>query len=147
MRPRLAPRASRTAISFCRAVARAISRLATLAQAISSTPPTMPSSSHSGCDSCWRIGDRPCAAGNRSTCPFRNCSRVYAVVLLKSAASTSCSRMPWKNGCSAALAWSRVTPGFNRPKTFTQRLRRFSTSSQFGVICAFIISGTRMFGT
>ena len=65
MRPRLAPRARRTAISFCRAVARAISRLATLAQAISSTPATMPSSSHSGCDSCCRIGDRPCAAGKQ----------------------------------------------------------------------------------
>ncbi len=55
--------------------------------------------------------------------------------------------MPWKNGCSAAFAWSSVTPGFNRPNTFTQRLRRLSTSSQFGVICAFIISGTRMLGT
>ena len=41
MRERLAPRARRTAISFCRAVARAISRFATLAHAINSTSPTM----------------------------------------------------------------------------------------------------------
>jgi hypothetical protein len=36
-----APTDSQTAISFCRATARAINRLATLAQAISSTTPTM----------------------------------------------------------------------------------------------------------
>ena len=36
-----APTDSRTAISFCRATARAINRLATFAQAISSTSPTM----------------------------------------------------------------------------------------------------------
>jgi hypothetical protein len=36
----------RTAISFCRASARASSRFATLAQAISSTSPTAPMSSH-----------------------------------------------------------------------------------------------------
>ncbi len=38
---REAPTASRTATSFCRDTARAISRLATLKQAISSTSPTM----------------------------------------------------------------------------------------------------------
>ena len=54
--------------------------------------------------------------------------------------------MPWKNGCSAAFACSVVTPGFSRPNTLTQRLRRLSMSSQFGVICAFIITGTRTLG-
>ena len=42
MRPRPAPRAARTDISRARAVARASSRLATLAQAISSTKVTAP---------------------------------------------------------------------------------------------------------
>ena len=42
--PRLAPSAMRTAISFCRPTARASSRLATFAQAISSTSATAPSS-------------------------------------------------------------------------------------------------------
>ena len=55
--------------------------------------------------------------------------------------------MAWKYGCSAAFACSIVTPGFSRPNTLTQRLRRLSTSSQFGVICAFISTGTRMLGT
>ncbi len=43
MRPRPAPRAVRTAISRLRPVARASSRFAMLAQAISSTHPTAPS--------------------------------------------------------------------------------------------------------
>ena len=40
-RPRVAPSDSRTAISRCRMNPRAMSRLATLAQAMSSTRPTM----------------------------------------------------------------------------------------------------------
>ena len=43
-----APSASRTAISLCRVLARASSRLATLAQAMRSTTPTMPISRNSG---------------------------------------------------------------------------------------------------
>ena len=46
-RQRPAPSAARTAISRCRAVARASSRLAALTQAISSTSPTAPSSTSS----------------------------------------------------------------------------------------------------
>ena len=42
IRPRLAPSAARTAISFCRASARDSSRFATFAQAMSSTKPTAP---------------------------------------------------------------------------------------------------------
>ena len=41
-RPRLAPIAARTAISFCRAAPRARRRLATFAQAINRTNPTAP---------------------------------------------------------------------------------------------------------
>ena len=46
-RSRVAPSAVRTAISFERVAARARSRLATLAQAMSSTNPTAPSSTSS----------------------------------------------------------------------------------------------------
>ena len=46
-RPRLAPSAVRTAISFCRDAARASSRFATFADAISSTQPTAQSSTTS----------------------------------------------------------------------------------------------------
>ena len=47
-RNRPAPSANRTAISLCRPVARAISRLATFAHAISSTSPTIAISTQSG---------------------------------------------------------------------------------------------------
>ena len=43
IRPRLAPRAARTAISFCRETPRANSKFATFAQAMSTTKPTAPS--------------------------------------------------------------------------------------------------------
>ena len=55
--PREAPSDSRTAISRCRAKARAISRLATLAQAMSSTSPTMPISTSSGVEKSLRSGE------------------------------------------------------------------------------------------
>ena len=48
MRQRLAPNAVRKAISFCRPVARANIRLATLAQAISRTPAAIAISTHNG---------------------------------------------------------------------------------------------------
>jgi hypothetical protein len=57
MRLRLAPSARRTAISFWRDVARAISRFATLAQAISRTSPTIAINAQSGafrnCPTSW----------------------------------------------------------------------------------------------
>ena len=56
-RLRLAPIAVRMAISFCRAAARASSRLAMLAHAISSTKPTAPSSTSSAVCS-WRADER-----------------------------------------------------------------------------------------
>ncbi len=52
MRPRPAPSASRTAISFCREVDRASSRLATFAHAMSSTTPTMHMRTTSGVENC-----------------------------------------------------------------------------------------------
>ena len=54
MRPRVAPMAARTASSFRRPVPRASSKLATLAQAISSSNPTAPARISRG----WRAGPR-----------------------------------------------------------------------------------------
>ena len=96
MRPRPAPSARRTANSFCRDVARAISRLATFAQAIRRTPTTVPISSQSGCLSCMRSGERPCAAGRRSIVPVRNCSALSADVVRNGASCTSIERIPLK---------------------------------------------------
>ena len=59
MRPRPAPMASRTPISRCRADARASSRLATLAHAISSTSAATPISTKSGVAYCSRRNVHP----------------------------------------------------------------------------------------
>ena len=64
---RPAPIASRTAISFCRDQARASSRLATLAQAISTTRPTMPASTSSGVFSRCCSSGRPCPPGRNTS--------------------------------------------------------------------------------
>ena len=59
-RARFAPRAARRASSRCRATPRASIRLATFTQAMSSTTPTLPSSSHmaarTGATACWCSG-------------------------------------------------------------------------------------------
>lgn len=68
-RPRDAPKAKRTLISRSRALARASSRLARLAQAISSTSPVAPSSSQSGVLYVVRSADTPLGAG---TAPSRS---------------------------------------------------------------------------
>ena len=73
--PRDAPIDRRTAISFCRANARAISRLATLAQAISSTRPTMHISTISAVEKLLRSSEYPVAAFSIWMRPFRNCAR------------------------------------------------------------------------
>ena len=74
-RPRVAPSDSRTEISFCLAKARAISRLATLAQAIRSTNPTMHINTISALEKSLRRPEYPVAAFSRCSVPFRNCSR------------------------------------------------------------------------
>ena len=56
-RPRDAPSDSRTAISFCRMKPRAMSRFATLAQAMSSTRPTMHISTISAVEKSLRSGE------------------------------------------------------------------------------------------
>ena len=64
---RAAPKAKRMAISRRREAARAIKRLATLAQAISSTRPTSAISATSGFSHSWRNWLMPCAAGCSSS--------------------------------------------------------------------------------
>ena len=66
-RRRVAPRASRTAISRPRAAPRARRRLATFAHAMRSTPAAVPMSSHSGAVSARRNEERPCAAGSSTS--------------------------------------------------------------------------------
>ena len=124
IRPRLAPTASRTAISFCLFVARASKRFARLAQAISSTTPVIAISTQSGVESSGRIYDRPCEPGRTSIEHLRNCSRSYAEACANAASRTSNSSIECMKGCNDALACAPVTPGFNRPNAFTQRLRR-----------------------
>ena len=65
-RTRLAPTARRIAISFCRPTARARRRFATLAQAMSSNRPTMPSRISSGSVNCSRKSDTPLPAGHEN---------------------------------------------------------------------------------
>ena len=65
-RPRVAPMASRSAISRRRAEARASSRLATLAQAINSTKPTIPRSTKRAFEYWCRKCDRPAPPGTRT---------------------------------------------------------------------------------
>ena len=75
IRPRPAPRLKRMASSFWRAVARAISRLATFAQATSSTSPTIPMSATSGVLTCVRRSESPLWPGSTSRCLARKRSR------------------------------------------------------------------------
>ena len=72
---REAPIERRTAISFWRAKARAIIRLATLAQAISSTRPTMHMRTINAFEKLFRNWEYPVAACSRLMLPFMNCSR------------------------------------------------------------------------
>ncbi len=100
MRPRPAPMAARTAISRLRVVARASSRFATFAQAMSSTKLTAPSSSQS-------VGRTFATSASRSGSALKNVSRPSALGNLRvySAAETF----------SRACACSRVTPRLSRP--------------------------------
>ena len=137
---RPAPSASRSEISFCRDVVRARSRLATFAQAISRTTPTIDISTTSGVENSRRRSDTPFCAWQH-------------VEMLRDEALAE--RLPTRRDILDLLLVDlpvdhvhrrvrllRVTPGFSRAMTVTQRLRRLSRSFHVGVICAFIISGT-----
>ena len=76
-RPRDAPSDKRTASSLCRMNARAISRFATFAHAISSTRPTMHISTMRPVEKSLRSGENPVAALVTSILPFMNWSREY----------------------------------------------------------------------
>ena len=130
IRHRPAPSAVRIEISRCRTEARASSRLATLAHAISSTSVTahiiarIISSTSSGSihDSSGRIGGAPALVFVRVG--FRSRRRVT----------------PWRS----ALACAVVTPGFSRANTCVPRLsRRVGSRSAPSGIHSRCVSGNR----
>ena len=100
MRPRLAPIAARMAISRRRPMARANSRLATLAQAISRTKLTAPAST----------------SRDERTLPTM-ASRMGSTLKLWLACSALgiCARYSAAEVLKRALAWASETPGFSRP--------------------------------
>ena len=87
----------RIATSFCRPVARVSSRLATLAQAISSTSATDPSSTSSA----------------RRTLPT-TCSRSGTTLIVNVWSRLSLSRIRAAITLTSACACSMVTPGLRR---------------------------------
>ncbi len=136
-RPRLAPCDSRMAISRRRAVARASSRLPTLAQAISSTRPTTPSSSSEALTTAWRSCGLMAACGNGTRWKVRpRLSFVYS--------RSSRLAMAVISACAAGI----VTPGRNRPMVLTNRPRRcsYQLSSGSRLIWRFIAIGTHSSG-
>ena len=102
--PREAPTERRTAISFCRATARAIRRFATLAQAISSTSPTMHIRTISAVEKLLRSCEYPAAARSTWIVPFMNCSREYGDQSFAAGSDISYWRIWVNSTCSAAWA-------------------------------------------
>ena len=100
MRPRPAPMAARMAISRLRTVARTSSRFATLAQAMSSTKLTAPTSTSSDCRTLRTMIS--CIAST----PKPPCR---PIALGKAARNSAVAC------CSCAFAAESVTPGFRRP--------------------------------
>ncbi len=101
MRPRPAPTAERMANSRLRLVARASSRLATLAQEISNTSPTAPSIISSELRASPMIRSR-----NGPT--------------VKCGSQSKFGNSRWNSGLTdsnSALACATVTPGWSRPVT------------------------------
>ena len=107
-RPREAPSDSRTAISRWRMKPRAMRRFATLAQAMSSTRPTMHIRTRSGVEKSLRSGEKPIAALTTSSWPFMNCSREYADQFLAAGSVISSVRIWVKR------PWSGRARGFDR---------------------------------
>ena len=100
-RQRPAPRAARTAISSCLPDARARSRLATFAHAISSTNPTAPA----------KITSDARMLATKSSFRGRTCA-TQPFLSSPGARKSWCARV----SSSACASW-RETPGFNRPTT------------------------------
>ena len=109
-RPRLAPIAVRTAISFCREIARESSRFAMLAQAINSTHATAPSS----------ISSAVCS------CALTNVSKNEMRWMPQSRTSGYCSPTRAAIASISACACGSEMPCFRRPATKITWLRRIS---------------------
>ena len=137
-RHREAPRARRTLNSRRRASARASIRLARLAQAISSTTATVACIARSGVSNRLRSGDRPVAADTSVSGSSRK---------LSSSAGAAAVRIPGCSVTSAALACSRLTPGFRRPMISSHHIRRtsrpLSTPRRMGSAAKGIITSFR----
>ena len=128
--------------------ARAISRLATFAHAISNTSPTMHIKTIRPVEKSLRSGEYPVAAPVTSNFPFMNWSREYAVQSFAAGSVISYCRTCVNSSCTGAAAVSTVYPGFSRANTCTQRARRSSARIQVhsGSIARFISTGTRICG-
>ena len=118
-RQRDAPSDTRTEISRARLVARDSSRLATFAQAISSTNATAPISDRNTV----RIGPPFC-------CSLNVCTRAWMSLLVSGFSASIRFEMLTSSLC----AWARVTPGAKWPNACSERVLRFCSSSP--VICA-----------
>ena len=110
----LAPSARRSASSRSRAAPRAMSRLATLAQAMSSTPAAIAIRMRNDGASWLRSSAWPWLASTTWIRDLANCAFVSADARWKAAAPTSLWRMAPKSGCRPACARSIDVPGFSR---------------------------------
>ena len=115
-RPRDAPIAWRSAISRSRTLARASSRLARLAQAISSTSPVVASRSHSGV-SYWRRSPETPVAPVVAASLF---ARYFLASSGRYVGGRVASMIAGERAWRCAVARWGVQPGFSRPITFNQ---------------------------
>ena len=121
-RPRPAPSARRTAVSFWRDDARVSSRLATLAHAISSTSPTMPMSTSSGVPDWSRRPEVPRPPGSSVSVFLKK--RVLNVsdppLMCAQSSCSSCAYATFTEACASACD----TPSFSRAIEVSQRERQ-----------------------
>ena len=130
---RLAPSASRTAISRCRFAPCASSRFATLAQAMQSTSSTtIEIASRNNCMDCRSRGGNAPVGSRWKPSPLS----VAGFCVAKREPRTSIS--------ACASAW--VTPGFNRAATRSHCVPRDSGFGAVGVNCDSVPSGTQNSG-
>ena len=112
-RQRLAPTASRTAISFLRDDARTSNRFATFAHAISSTTPTTPANNRSGVVSQRREFISPWLPDSTPSFGRSFGSSVRSAVPASVRRIARCSSTDcWNGPARLASAWAIVAPGF-----------------------------------
>ena len=137
----------RTAISLCRKLERASSRLATFAHAISRTSPTTPIRISSGSPNPSRRVEAPWLPATSAMCWFRK-----SFWFSFDTPEPSCDwRYCWKVSSVLALACATVTPGFSRPITCSHivfSIGFFSVESQSspGNTSACMVNGTQTSG-